>query len=172
MTKAILALLLLAATLGADVRVSVRLGAGHPLRRPGRTVIVRPPRPLIGVRAPVRYAPVVVWAPVVISIPPRERLLVEDRETIRRAEDWVDMTLNVHGRGEHLYLRIDGRAQLDFAEIQMANGQVHVVDFNERDTESGSFRLFDLHRGREVAHVRLVARARTPDASITVLLAR
>jgi hypothetical protein len=172
MTRAILASLLLAATLSADVRVNIRLGTGHPLRRPGRTVILRPPRPIIRVRAPIRYAPIVIWNPVAISIPPRERLLAEDRETIRRAEDWVDMTLNVHGRGDHLYLRIDGRAQLDFAEIQMANGQVHVVDFNERDTESGSFHLFDIHRGREVAHVRLVARARTPDATITVLLAR
>lgn len=172
MSKVILGILLLAAALSADVRVSVRLGVGHPLRRPGRMVIVRPPRPVVLVRAPIRYAPVVVWHQAFVALPPQDRLIREDRETIGRAEDWVDLTLDVHGRGQALYLRVDGRAQLDFAEIHLANGQVQVVDFNEHDTESGTFPLLSLPRGREVSYVRLVARARSSDATIHVFLAR
>lgn len=157
----------------ADVRVGIRIGAGHPLARPGRMVIVRPVRPAaVVVRAPIVYAPAVVWTRTVVALPPRPRLLWEDSETIARREDWVDTTLNVNNRGNALYLQIDGRAHLDFAEVMFENGQVQVVDFREGRVESGTFLLLDFANGRNVNSVRLVAKSQSPRSRLTVYLAK
>ena len=172
-TKIILAGLLIALPLIADVRVKVRVGPGHPVHRPGRTVIVRPVRPAaVVVRGPIVYAAPVVWTRTVVALPSRDRLSWEDNETITRREDWVDTTLNVNSRGNALYLTIDGRAHLDFAEVQYDNGQVQVVDFKEGRIESGTFRPLDFADGRSVNSVRLIAKSQTPRSKLTVYLAK
>ncbi|MBL8241742.1 MAG: hypothetical protein JNM66_30240 [Bryobacterales bacterium] len=169
----LLAGLLLALPLIADVRVKVRVGPGHPIARPNRTVIVRPVRPAaVVVRNPVVYAAPVVWTRTVVSLPARDRLLWEDSETITRREDWVDTTLHVNNRGNALYLNIEGRAHLDFAEVLFENGQVQVVDFREGQVERGTFRLLDFADGRAVNSVRLIARSQSPRSKLTVYLAR
>jgi hypothetical protein len=171
--RVLLAALLVALPLMADVRVRVRVGPGHPIARPNRTVIVRPARPAaVVVRTPVVYAAPVVWTRSVVSLPPRDRLLWEDSEVITRREDWVDTTLNVNNRGNALYLNIEGRARLDFAEVQFDNGQVQVVDFREGQVEQGTFLLLDFKNGRSVHSVRLIAKAQSPRAKLTVYLAR
>ncbi|MBI2684752.1 MAG: hypothetical protein HYX27_00435 [Acidobacteria bacterium] len=157
----------------ADVRVRINLGAGHPIVRPNRMVIVRPIRPsAVVVRGPVVYAPPVVWVSRAVPLPPRDRLLAEDSEVIHRREDWVDSTLNVNNNGKALYLSVDGRAHLDFAEVQFGNGQVQVVDFREGMVQAGTFPLLDFADGRHINSVRLVARSQTPRSKLTVLLAK
>jgi hypothetical protein len=152
----------------ANVRVNVHLGVGHPLRRPARTVILRRPVPVVRTR--VVYAAPVVWTRAVVTLPPRDRLVWEDSETFRRREDWVDTSFNVNNRGEALYFRVAGRAQVDFAEVTFNNGQTQVVDFNEAPLEDGTYRLLDFADGRHVDHVRMVARSRAPESTITVLM--
>jgi len=169
----LLAALVLCPWAAADVRVKVRLGPGHPLRRPARAVVVRPARPAaVVVKGPVVYAAPVVWRHAVAPLPPRDRLVWEDSETLRAREDWVDTTLNVHNRGEALYLRVDGRVQIDFAEVQFGNGAVQVVEFQESPLRQGLYTLLDFPGVRDVHSVRLVARARTPSATLTALLRR
>lgn len=173
MKKLIIAGILLALPLLADVRVGIRIGPGHPLARPGRTVIVRPARPAaVVVRTPLVYAPPVVWTRRVVTLPARDRLLWEDSEVIHRREDWVDTTLNVNNRGNALYLNIEGRSHLDFAEVHFDNGQVQVVDFKDSQVERGTFLLLDFANGRKVDAVRLVAKSQTPRSKLTVYLAR
>lgn len=156
-------------TLSANVRVRVNLGVGHPLRRPvNRTVIVRRPAPVVATR--VVYASPVVWTRAVVTLPPRDRMVWEDSETIRRRDDWVDTYFNVNNRGEALYFRVAGRAQVDFAEVMFDNGQVQVVDFNEAPLEDGVYRLLDFQNGRKVDGVRMVARSRAPQSTLTVLM--
>lgn len=172
MNKLLTASLLLALPLLADVRVGIRVGAGHPLARPGRTVIVRSrPAPVV-VRAPIVYAAPVVWTRRVVTLPARDRLLWEDSEVITRREDWVDTTLNVNNRGNALYLNIEGRSHLDFAEVHFDNGQVQVVDFNNGDVERGTFLLLDFANGRHVNAVRLIAKSQSPRSKLTVYLAK
>ena len=172
MNKLLAASLLLALPLIADVRVGIRVGAGHPLARPGRTVIVRSrPAPVVG-RAPIVYAAPVVWTRRVVTLPARDRLLWEDSEVITRREDWVDTTLNVNNRGNALYLNIEGRSHLDFAEVHFDNGQVQVVDFNNGDVERGTFLLLDFANGRHVNAVRLIAKSQSPRSKLTVYLAK
>ncbi len=154
----------------ADVRVNVRLGAGHPIVRPGRTVLVRPVRKAVVVRSPVVFAPPVFWTRAVVTLPPRDRMVWEDSETLRRREDWVDTTLGVDNRGDALFLKVNGRAQVDFAEVTFQNGQTQVVDFKEDLLGDGTYKLLDFADGRHVVNVRLVARARTPQATLTVLM--
>jgi len=167
--KGILIAALLAVSALANVRVNVRVGVGHPIRRPARTVIVR--RPAV-VPARVVYAPPVVWTRTVVALPPRDRLVWEDSEVLTRQEDWVDTTLKVNARGDALYLRTEGRMQIDFAEVEFENGQVQVVDFNEAPLERGTFKLLDFKDGRKVESVRLIARARSQKARVTVLMGK
>ena len=167
MKRISLLLLLSAALFAANVRVNINLGFGHPIQRP-RTVIVHR-EPLI-VERTVVYAAPVVWAPAIVVVPPRPRIVWEDSETILRREDWVDTNLAVHNTGEALLLRLEGRARVDFAEVHFRNGQARVVDFHESVLNPGVYRLLDFEPGREVASVRLVAKAETPRATLGVLL--
>jgi hypothetical protein len=173
MKKLTTSILLLTAGVSAfaDTRVNIRLGVGHPIHRT-RTVIVRPVRQTVVVAPRVVYAPPVVWRRTVVAVPARERLVWEDSETIRRNEDWVDTSLGVNSRGDKLFLRLNGRAQVDFAEVHFQNGNVQVVDFQEGPMEPGTYSLLDFPDGRMVNHVRLVARARTREARLTVLMAK
>jgi len=156
----------------ADVRVRVRVGAGHPIVRPHRTVVVRPARPgAVVVRTPI-YAPPVIWTRTVVTLPPRDRLVWQDSETIHKREDWVDTTLNVNSRGNALFLNIDGRARIDFAEVHFQNGNVQVVDFKDSQVESGTFRLLDFTDGRHVDAVRLIVKSESRESKVTAYLAK
>lgn len=156
------------ASAAASVRVNVNLGAGHPLRRPGRTVVVRRPMPVVQTR--YVYAAPVRFTPTVVVMPARDRVVFEDSETMTRREDWVDNYFRVHNRGEELMFRVDGRVQVDFAEVQFGNGQVQVVDFNEAPMKDGIYRLLDFRDGRDVEGVRIVARSMQGRSVISVLM--
>jgi len=167
--KTITAALVLATTMLADVRVNINFNAGHPwLNRPVRTVIVRRP-PAVYVERVV-YAPPVVWTQTIVEAPPRPRMVWEDNETFRRTEDWVDTHFKVANSGVELFLRISGKAQIDFAEVRFGNGQVQLVDFHDNTLQDGTFRLLDFAGVRNVVAVRMVARSRTPAATIAVLM--
>ena len=100
----------------------------------------------------------------------RDRLVWEDSERIERSEDWVESNFGVNNRGRALVLNLQGRAQLNFAEVLFGNGQAQVVDFSERVREPGTYTLLDFRDGREVKTVRIIARARTPNAKLTVYM--
>ena len=164
--KPLLVGILATAAFAADVRLNINLGPGHPIHRT-RTVIVH--------RAPyavgrVVWAAPVVWTRSVIALPPRERMVWEDSETLTRREEWVDASLPVRNTGDALFLRVDGRAQLDFAEVHFGNGNAQVVDFHETLLDPGVYSLLDFADGRRVESVRLVARARTPRSTLSVLM--
>ena len=165
--KRFLLVLLTGGILVAGVRVNIAIGSGHPIRRP-RTVIVQRAPIVLGPR--VTYAPPVIWAPAVVKLPARARLGWQDTEVIRRADDWVDFAMPVRASGEALFLRTSSRAQVDFAEVHFANGQVQVVDFNEANMQPGTFRLMDFPNSRHVESVRIVARARAPQTAFTLLM--
>src|SRR5256714_15267102 len=60
---------------------------GHPIRRLlPREVVVRAARRAVLVRAPLRYLPGLTWRAVLVSLPPRERIVWQDTETITRDE--------------------------------------------------------------------------------------
>lgn len=161
--------ILLAATASANVRVNLNLGVGHPIRR-SRTVVVWRTPVVVAPSARVVYAAPVAWTRAVVARPPSNRLVWEDSEVIQRNEDWVDSHFSVKNSGDALILNVDGRAQVDFAEVHFGNGQVQVVDFNESLLQTGTYRLMDFGDGRRVDHVRVVARARTPRAKLTVVM--
>ena len=76
------------------------------------------------------------------------------------------------GRGGALYLDVQGRAQLNFAEVVFANGQAQVVDFQDRVHGSGLYRLLDFADGRHVKTVRVLARSKSPETKLTVYMGR
>lgn len=152
-------------------RQTVVVRPGHPIQRAARrTVVVRAPRRPVAVAGAIVFLPPIVWAGAIVALPPRDRLVWEDSELIHRDEGWVDCNFGVDARGEALYLQIDGRAQLDFAEVTFDNGQVRVVDFNERTQGSGVYPLLDFSDGRHVKTVRLLARTPGKEAKLTVLM--
>jgi hypothetical protein len=156
---------------GPIVRTRVVIRPGHPIARAiNRTVVVHPMRTRVVVGAPLVFMPLVVWNPLVVTLPPRDRLVWQDVETIDEEEGWVDSNFGIDARGDALYLEIDGRAKLDFAEVTFQNGNVQVVDFNEKARGKGLYRLLDFADGRHVSTVRLVAKSESEETKFTVYL--
>lgn len=161
-------------------KVVVHRGARHtvvvhksfPLRRRLPAVVVRPARSRVAFVAPARYLPVYAWAAPVIVLPARDRIVWEDSETFEKDEEWTDISLGVHDRGTAMILDLDGAARLDFAEIVFANGDVQVVDFNQKKIRKGTFELLNFKDGREVSYVRLVAKAETETARVSLKMVK
>ena len=151
---------------GTHVRVMVR--PGFPIHRTLPAVVVRP-GPVVRVAPRVYLAPVVFTAAVVASLPPAQTW--RGSESLEREDGWTDFTMDVDKRGSRLLLQIDpGAAQISFAEVVFENGETQVVDFNDRVHARGTYSLLDFKDGRKVDHVRIVAKADSADANITVHL--
>lgn len=151
-------------------RTTVVVHRGWPLRRALPVVVVRPARVAPRVVAAAYLAPVVFTA-VVVSRPAADVIVWEDSETLSKADDWTEFTLNADSRGEKLYLDVvRGRVQVDFAEIVFENGDARVVDFANKTHGPGTYGVLDFADGRKVDHVRVVARARTDEATLSLLM--
>jgi hypothetical protein len=146
---------------------------GHPIRRvlPTR-VVVHPARTPVALRGPLVFLPAVTWTAAVVSLPPRDRLVWQDTEAISESEGWVDTNFGIDGTGEALYLNIEGRAKLNFAEVTFANGNVQVVDFNEKSQKSGVYKLLAFKDDRHVMTVRILAMSESDAARLTVYLGK
>ena len=151
-------------------RTTVVIHRGHPIHRHmHRAIIVRPG---LSVRvAPVHFLPVVVWSSVVVTRPVHEHIVWQDSETLSREDDWSEIVFDSNQRGDKLFLEVaDGRVQFDFAEVVFENGDTQVVDFREKNHQPGVYSLLDFPDGRRVDHVRVVARAKSDDAEVRLLL--
>ncbi|MGH9883240.1 MAG: hypothetical protein ACRD6N_17530, partial [Pyrinomonadaceae bacterium] len=146
---------------------------GHPLKRTlPATVVVRPARKTVVVGAPLVFLPAVAWTRTGTSLPSSERLVWQDSEELDRDEGWVDTNFGIDGAGNALFLQIAGDAELNFAEVAFANGNVQVLDFNEQTHGDGTYKLLDFADGRHVKTVRILARSKSEDAKLTVYLSR
>jgi hypothetical protein len=146
---------------------------GHPVKRTlPATVVVRHARKTVAIGAPLVYLPAVAWTRAAVSLPSSERLVWQDSEEIDRDEGWVDANFGVDGSGNALFLQITGDAELNFAEVAFANGNVQVLDFNERTHGDGTYKLLDFADGRHVKTVRILARSKSEDTRLTVYLSR
>jgi hypothetical protein len=152
-------------------RTTIVVRPAHPIRRVlPRTVVVRPARTAVVFGAPLVFLPAVVWRPAVVAMPPRERILWEESEAIGRDEDWVDCNFGVDKRGGALLLEIEGAAQLNFAEVTFENGQVQVVDFEDKAQNAGLYRILNFADGRHVKTVRVLAKSSSEESAITIML--
>lgn len=157
---------------GPKRRAVLVVRPGHPIRRRMPTVIVR--RPAVVVRvAPVRFLPVVVWAPRIVVRPVPEALAWQDAETLFPEEEWAETVFDSDQRGRALYLEVQsGRVQFDFAEVVFENGDTQVVDFSDRTHGPGFYALLDFADGRRVDHVRLIARAKSNESRVALVMAK
>lgn len=155
----------------ARTRLVVR--KGYPIVRVLPTaVVVRPARRVVSVGAPLVFLPSLVWTPRVIALPASDLLVWQDSEQINRDEGWVDTTFGVDESGNGLFLDINGKAGLNFAEITFANGNVQVVDFNERTHGTGIYTLLDFTDGRHVKTVRMLAKSESDETKLAVYLSK
>ena len=146
---------------------------GHPVKRTlPAAVVVRPARRTVVIGAPLVFLPAVAWTSAAASLPSSERLVWQDGEEIAEEEGWVDTNFGVDSSGNALFLQIDGRAELNFAEVSFANGNVQVVDFNERTHGDGIYKLLDFADGRHVKTVRLLAKSKSDETKLTVYLSK
>ena len=152
-------------------RIVVR--PGHPIRRAAALdVVVHTAHKTVVVTGPLVYLPTIAFAAVVVTLPPRERLIWQDTETITRDEDWAELNFGVDDRGDALYLQVEGSVQLNFADLTYENREVQVIDFNEGTHPGGIYRLYQIPGVRNVKTVRLVARARSEEATLRRYLNR
>ena len=146
---------------------------GYPIRRVlPAAVVVRPARRVVTVGAPLVFLPALAWTPRVVAIPPSERLVWQDSEQIARDEGWVDTNFGIDSAGNALFLDINGRTKLNFAEVTFANGNVQVVDFNEQTHGGGIYKLLDFADGRHVKTVRILSKSESDDTRLTVYLSK
>ena len=146
---------------------------GYPIRRVlPPTVVVRPARRVIAIGAPLVFLPALTWTRTVVAMPAGDRLVWQDSEQIEREEGWVDSTFGIDSSGKALMLDINGRAQLNFAEVTFGSGQVQVVDFNEQAHGTGIYRLLDFNDGRHVKTVRILAKSESDETKLAVYLSK
>ncbi len=156
---------------GPHRRTVVVVRRGHPIRRTMHAVVYR--RPAVVVRvAPARFLPLVVWAPVVIATRPvADEMVWQDAETLFEEEEWAETIFNSDQRGTKLYLEVvKGKVQFDFAEVVFENGDCQVVDFADKSHGEGFYSLLDFADGRKVDHVRLIAKAKSEEARVALIL--
>jgi hypothetical protein len=166
-------------------RAPVVINPGWPLKRPPRSVVVRPPPVVVRPRVQPRlYLPPVVFGGVVVVERydyrygrdygySRDRLVWQGSETLYREDDWVEFTLDCNTRGSRLWFEvIAGKLQVDWAEVVFQNGEVQVVEFPERSLQRGIYDLLDFRDGRHLDYVRIVAKANSREAQLTLWLQR
>ena len=146
-------------------RARVVVHRSFPVRRAWPAVIVRPSRVAI-IRPAVFIAPI-LWRPVVVGVPSHKRVVWTGHETLRRGENWVEFNVPCGRRGDSMFMVIDGKAQLEFAEVVFGNGDALVVDFRTVAFSSGHYALVNFTDGRQVDHVRVVGRSLAPTTSLT-----
>ena len=154
-------------------RTVVVVHKNFPLKRPPRNVVVRPLRRPFRV-LPARFLPPLVWTGIVVTAaPPRSVLIWEDGDTLTRDEEWTEIGLSCENSGTRLWLEVvSGRARFDWAEIVFENGDAQVIDMKEWERGPGYYELAAFGGARRVDHVRLVARAESPEARIALRLQR
>ncbi len=161
------------ARLPIAARHALVVRTGHPIHRLlPREVVMRPAHRTVLVRAPLRYLPALAWRAAFVALPPRERIVWQDTETITRDEEWVDTNYGVDGNGNALFLHLEGTAQLNFAEVTYENGNVQVVDFNEESHSAGTYKILDLGGGEHVMTVRVLAKSESDDTKLAVYLSK
>ena len=152
-------------------RTTIVVRPGHPIRRVlPTTVVVRPARRAVVVRAPLIFLPAVVWTAAVVTLPPRDQLVWQDADTLEKDEEWVDSNFGIDDRGKALLIQVEGKARLNFAEVTFENGEVQVVDFNDGTHDTGLYQLLDFRDGRRVMTVRVLARSMSDDTVLSVYL--
>lgn len=170
------------------LRAPVVTHRNWPLKRAPRPVVVRPPRVVNRVRvAPQVFLPPLVFGGVVVGLRERgyrddgrgrrgysrDSLVWQDTETLYREDEWTELTLDCNARGAKLWFEvIEGRLQVDWAEVVFQNGEVQVVEFPERSLGRGIYALLDFRDGRRVDYVRMVAQALTREARLTLWMER
>ena len=155
------------------VRRTLVVHPGHPIRRVlPANVVFRAARRTVVLNHPLVYLPLLAWRASVATLPAPERLVWQDSETITRDEEWVDTNFGIDASGDALFLDIDGKAKLNFAEVTFENGNVQVVDFNEKTHDRGVYKLLDFADGRRVATVRILAKSETDDTKLSVYLSK
>ncbi|HEV8484388.1 MAG TPA: hypothetical protein VGV87_12665 [Blastocatellia bacterium] len=154
-------------------RTTLVVRTGHPIRRRlPATVVVRQAHRAVVVGAPLVFLPGLRWTASVVTLPARDRLAWQDSEVIESDEGWVDTNFGIDSSGNALFLEIDGKAELNFAEITFANGNVQVVDFNEETHGKGIYKLLDFADGRHVKTVRILALSKSEDTKLNVYLSK
>ncbi len=150
-------------------RTVVVVHKGFPIVRPLRAVFTH------AIRRPFRvvprlFLPVIMWAPVLSTVPPPVNLILwEDAENLLGEEDWTEFTLNCENTGSKLWMQVvSGKVRFDWAEVVFGNGEAQVVDMNENVRDPGYYLLLDFANGRMVDHVRVVAKAESPEARVAL----
>ena len=152
-------------------RTTLVVRTGHPIRRRlPATVVVRPAHRIVAVTAAPVFLPALRWTAPVITLPAHDRLAWQDSEVIEKDEGWVDTNFGIDRSGNALFLQLEGKAELNFAEVTFANGSVQVVDFNEETHGNGIYKLLDFADGRHVKTVRILAQSKSDDTKLIVYL--
>ena len=154
-------------------RAALVIRPGHPIRRAlPAAVVIRPAHRAIVVTAPLVFLPAMIWTAAVVTMPARDHLVWQDSESIDSDDGWVDTHYGIDASGDALFLQVAGKVRLNFAEVTFANGNVQVVDFNEKTHDTGLYRLMAFADGRHVKTVRILAQSKSEETKLSVYLSK
>lgn len=152
-------------------RVIVRLAPGHPIGREMPSVVFRRPGVVPRI-SPTHFELLPAWKPVAAERACIADAAWRDGESLLRLEGWTETLFDVDQRGRRLFLEVTrGRVTLEFADVVFVEGGCLVVDCARTSAAPGLYEFADLDGRHWVDHVRLIARADSPAARVTLMLA-
>jgi hypothetical protein len=150
-------------------RTVVVVHRGFPIKRAPRNVVIHAIRRPYRI-APRLYLPLLTWGGVLVTtVPGRDLMVWEDGETLIQDEEWTEFTLNCENTGTNLWLEVvSGKVRFDWAEVVFGNGEAQAVEMQEFIRDPGYYLLLDFAAGREIDHVRMVAKSESPESRVVL----
>jgi len=91
---------------------------------------------------------------------------------LARDEDWKTVGFQPGEAANALYLKVAGRVQFRVAEIVFTDGSLETLPLADAVRSDGLFALTSWNAEREFLGVRLMARARSSDAHVALVLGK
>lgn len=114
--------------------------------------------------------------PVQLPTAPSSRATVSRRtiwhrgETLRKDNDWVESTYSVEKEGRRLILAVQGRVEVQSAQVELADGQVRPLQLRRQPYGDGEYLLLDFGTPQLVQSITVTGRTPLSKSAYSVQL--
>ncbi|HEY9665074.1 MAG TPA: hypothetical protein V6C65_42075 [Allocoleopsis sp.] len=114
--------------------------------------------------------------PVQLPSPPSSQVNLSRRtiwhrgETLRKDDDWVESTYSVGKEGRRLILAVQGRVEVQSAQVELADGQVRPLQVRRQPYGDGEYLLLDLGTPQLIQSITVSGRTPLSKAAYSVQL--
>lgn len=94
----------------------------------------------------------------------------QDHQRLEASRGWQTIGFATHVTASGCFIRLDGRAEFDRAEVVFADGDLRALELGGARRGKGIYELATWEEPRDIVCVRLRARARSDEARFALLL--